>query len=125
MFKNGIKNHLIIFIKSIAMGSVNAIPGLSGGTIAMITGIFERIIHSIKSFNLEAFKLLRKRKFKEFANHTDLFFLTNVFVGNIIAIISLAKLFEILFRDYPVYIWAYFFGLVFASVFFLGRTVSK
>ena len=120
-----IKEQLVVFIKAIIMGSVNAIPGVSGGTIAIITGIFERIINSIKSFDLSAMKMLFKGNFREFARYTDLIFITNVVVGNLIAIASLAKLFEILFRDYPVYIWAYFFGLVFASVFVLCKTVKR
>ena len=120
-----LKEQIIIFIKALAMGSVNAIPGVSGGTIAIITGVFERIINSIKSFDLVAIKLLFKGKFREFEKHTDFIFLLNILFGNIIAIISLAKLFEILFRDYPVFIWAYFFGLVFASVFVLAKTVKK
>jgi len=120
-----IKEQLIVFIKSLAMGAVNAIPGVSGGTIAMITGIFKRLVNSLKSFDITAFKLLLKGKFREFAKHTDLIFLSIVLLGNAVAIVSLAKLFEILFRDYPTYIWAYFFGLVFASIFFLGKTVTK
>jgi len=120
-----IKEHLIIFIKSIAMGAVNAIPGVSGGTIAMITGIFERIIDSLKSFDLSVIKMLFKGNLRKFVRHTDLIFLINVLIGNLVAIVSLARLFEVLFRDYPVYIWAYFFGLVLASVFFLGRTIKK
>jgi len=68
--------------------------------------------------------MLLKGNLREFARHTDLIFLINVVVGNVVAIASLAKLFEILFRDYPTYIWAYFFGLVFASVFFLGKTIK-
>ena len=118
------KGQLIVFVKSLAMGAVNAIPGVSGGTIAMITGIFERIINSLKSFDITALKMLMKGKFREFARHTDFIFLVNVVFGNVVAIVSLAKLFEILFRDYPIYIWAYFFGLVFASVFFLGKTIK-
>ncbi|MCL2791511.1 MAG: DUF368 domain-containing protein [Spirochaetaceae bacterium] len=123
--KNWIKEQLLIFTKGLAMGSVNAIPGVSGGTIAMITGVFERIINSIKSFDLSAAKLLFTGKFREFARYVDLIFLMNILIGNLVAIVSLAKLFEILFRDYPVYIWAYFFGLVFASVFFLGKRIKK
>ena len=118
------KGQLIVFVKSLAMGAVNAIPGVSGGTIAMITGIFERLINSLKSFDITALKLMMKGKFREFARHTDLFFLFNVIFGNLVAIVSLARLFEILFRDYPIYTWAYFFGLVLASVFFLGKTVK-
>jgi len=120
-----IKEQITVFAKALAMGAVNAIPGVSGGTIAMITGIFERIVNSIKSFDVSAAKMLLKGNFREFARHVDLVFIVNIILGHFIAIVSLAKLFGVLFRDYPVYIWAYFFGLVFASVFFLGKTVSK
>jgi len=120
-----IKEQLIVFIKSLAMGAVNAIPGVSGGTIAMITGIFERIINSLKSFDLTALNLLRKLKIRGFIEHTDCIFLGNVVLGNLVAIVSLAKLFKICLHDYPVLMWAYFFGLVFASVFVLGKTVKK
>jgi putative membrane protein len=118
-------NYVFLVLKGIAMGAANVIPGVSGGTMALITGIFERLIDAIKSFNLKAVKLLFGFKFKEFAAHTDLYFLLAVFGGIAIAIISLARLFDYLFTNYPVYIWAYFFGLVLASVYFVGKTVSK
>ncbi len=102
------------------MGAANVVPGVSGGTIALITGIFERLIDAIKSFNLKAAKLLLSFKFKEFAGYTDLYFLIALFSGVFIAIITLAKLFDFLFTNYPVYIWSYFFGLVLASVYFVG-----
>ncbi|MDR3002398.1 MAG: DUF368 domain-containing protein [Fibromonadaceae bacterium] len=120
-----IKEQLSVFAKGLTMGAVNAIPGISGGTIAMITGIFERIVNSLKSFDLTALKLLLKGKFREFARHVDLIFICNIMFAHVIAIVSLAKIFAFLFRDYPHYIWAYFFGLVFASVFFLGKTIKK
>ena len=119
------KEHLVVFIKSLAMGAVNAIPGVSGGTIAMITGIFERIINSLKSFDLAALNLLLRGKILDFMRHTDCVFLANVVLGNLVAIASLAKLFEVCFKKYPVHMWAYFCGLVFASVFLLGKTVTK
>ncbi len=107
------------------MGVANVIPGVSGGTIALITGIFERLIHALKSFNLTAIRLFLSGKFAQLARHLDLYFLLAVFVGIILAIFSVARLFEFLFRNYPVYIWSYFFGLILASVFFVGRTVEK
>lgn len=118
-------NYIILVLKGIAMGAANVIPGVSGGTMALITGIFERLIDAIKSFNLKAVKLLYGFKLKEFAKHTDLYFLLAVFGGIAIAIITLARLFDYLFTNYPVYIWAYFFGLVLASVYFVGKTVSS
>lgn len=107
------------------MGAANVIPGVSGGTIALITGIFERLIDSIKSFNLKALKLLFTLKLKEFVKHTDLGFLVVIVLGVAISIISLAKLLDYLFINYPVYVWAFFFGLILASVYFVGRTIRK
>ncbi len=107
------------------MGAANVIPGVSGGTMALITGIFERLINAIKSFNIKAVKLLFTLKIKEFAKHTDLYFLISVFAGIAIAIVTIAKLFDYLFTNYPVYIWAYFFGLVLASVYFVGKRINK
>jgi putative membrane protein len=119
------KEYFGLFLKGVAMGTANIIPGVSGGTIALITGIFERLINSIKSFNLIALKLILKGDFKGFAKHTDLYFLLVLFAGVGFAIISLARIFDFLFKDYPVYIWSYFFGLILASVYFVGKTVSK
>jgi putative membrane protein len=119
------KEYLILVLKGIGMGAANVIPGVSGGTIALITGIFERLIHALKSFNLKAIKLLFSFRLKEFSAHTDFKFLLSILIGVLIAIISLARLFDFLFVNYPVYIWAYFFGLVLASVYFVGKTISR
>lgn len=119
-----LKHYISLFIKGIAMGAANVIPGVSGGTIALITGIFEKLIDSIKSFNLTAIKLLFSGKWKEFANHINLDFLIAVMAGVAISILSLAKLFDYLFENYPVHIWSYFFGLILASVYFVGRTIN-
>lgn len=112
-------------LKGAAMGAANVIPGVSGGTIALITGIFERLIEAIKSFDLKALKLLTSGQFKAFSKHIDLEFLIALFSGIGIAIISLAKIFKYLFEHHPIYIWSYFFGLVIASIYFVGKAVKK
>jgi putative membrane protein len=117
-------NYFYLILKGIAMGAANVIPGVSGGTMALITGIFERLIDAIKSFNTKAIKLLFSLQLKAFARHTDLYFLIAVFAGIAIAIVTLARVFDYLFTNYPVYIWAYFFGLVLASVYFVGKTIQ-
>ena len=119
------KFYIFLILKGMAMGAANVIPGVSGGTIALITEIFERLINAIKSFDLKAIKLILKGKFAEFARYTDLYFLLSIATGIVIAIVSLARLFDFLFREYPVYIWAFFFGLVLASVYFVGRRITK
>jgi putative membrane protein len=112
-------------MKGMGVGIANIIPGVSGGTIALITGIFERLIHALKSIDLDAFKLLFRGKWSSFALRTDLYFLLAVFSGAIIAIVLLARVFGFLFAEYPVYIWSFFFGLILASVYFVGKTVER
>jgi putative membrane protein len=123
--KNNLFKSIGLFFKGVGMGAANVIPGVSGGTIALITGIFEELIDSIKSFDLTAIRLLFKGKFKEFATHVNLGFLIMIFFGVAASIVSLAKLLEFLFNDYPVQVWAYFFGLILASVYFVGKTIDK
>jgi len=123
--KNNLANQLGLFLKGAGMGAANVIPGVSGGTIALITGIFEKLINSIKSFDSTAFKMLLKGNFKSFAQHVNLGFLIMIFLGVFVSIISLAKLLEFLFLNYPVQVWAYFFGLILASVYFVGKTVDR
>jgi putative membrane protein len=122
---NKIKNFLILVLKGAGMGAANVIPGVSGGTVALITGIFEELIDAIKSFNLEAIKLIFSGRFRAFAKHVNLSFLIAVFLGIAISILSLARLLDFLFSNYPVYIWAYFFGLILASLYFVGKTVNR
>lgn len=123
--RNQIKKYISIILKGFAMGAANVIPGVSGGTIALITGIFERIINAIKSFDGTAIKLLFKGKIKELIKHTDLYFLIAVFFGMVASVVSLAKLLEFLFVHYPVFVWAYFFGLILASVYYVGKRINR
>ena len=107
------------------MGAANVIPGVSGGTIALITGVFERLINAIKSFNIQAMKLLVAGRFTALAAHVDLAFLVALFAGIAAAIISLAKVLEFLFAFYPIYVWSFFLGLVLTSIFFVGQTIGR
>ena len=120
-----IKDCFIAALKGMGMGAANVIPGVSGGTIALITGIFQRLIDALKSFDLQAFKLFFRGRWRAFARHTDFFFLLAVFAGAAASILSLARLFRFLFDHYPVFIWSYFFGLILASVFFVGKTIGR
>lgn len=119
------KKHISLFLKGMGMGAANVIPGVSGGTIALITGIFEKLIDSIKAFDLTALKLIFKGEFKAFSQHVNLFFLINVFAGVAVSIITIARIFGYLLEYYPAYIMSFFFGLILASIFFVGKTVSK
>ena len=113
------------FFKGLGIGSANVIPGVSGGTIALITGVFERLINALKSCNLTAIKLLFTGKFKEFAQHIDLWFLASLGSGVVVAILSIARLFEFLFAEYPIYLWSFFFGMILVSIYYVGITIEK
>ena len=113
------------FFKGIGIGSANVIPGVSGGTIALITGVFERLINALKSCNLTAIKLFFSGKFKEFAQHIDLWFLASLGSGVVVAILSIARLFEFLFAEYPIYLWSFFFGMILVSIYYVGITIEK
>ena len=113
------------FLKGMGVGSANVIPGVSGGTIALITGIFERLINALKSLNLTAINLFFTGKFKEFAKHTDLWFLVSVGSGVVVAILTIARLFEFMFENYPIYLWSFFFGMILVSIYYVGITIEK
>ena len=119
------KDFIVNFFKGVGMGIANVIAGVSGGTIALIVGIFERLINSLKSFDITAMKLLFKGKFKEFAKYTDFVFLFQVLLGIFVSMFSVSILFKYMFAHYPKYIWSFFLGLLLASIFYVGRTVNK
>ena len=120
-----LRESIILIFKGIGMGAANVIPGVSGGTIALITGIFEKLIISIKSFDLTSVRLIFRGDFKGFFSRVNMGFLLAVFFGIFISILTLAKILGYLFENHPVYIWAYFFGLILASVYFVGRRIEK
>lgn len=119
------KKYLTLFFKGIGIGAANVVPGVSGGTIALITGIFEPLIEAIKSFNLKAIKLLLGGKFKTFSKHINLDFLIAIFLGVFVSILTFAKIIGYLLEYHPVYIYATFFGLILASAYFVGKTIDR
>jgi putative membrane protein len=119
------KHYFILFIKGMSMGIANVIPGVSGGTIALITGIYEDLINSLKSFDTKSLKLITSIDIIGFIKYTNLYFLLAVFGGSIVSVFSIASLFKYLFIHYPILIWAFFFGLIIASIYFVGKRISK
>ena len=107
------------------MGAADVVPGVSGGTMAFILGIYEELLESIRSFDLQFLKLLSRFQIKEALNHTSWRFLTALFFGIFLAIFSLAKILSWLLHNHPVLIWSFFFGLILASVYTVGRQLQK
>jgi len=120
-----IKDYIILILKGMGMGAADVVPGVSGGTIAFITGIYEELINSIKSINLNAIKLFFTGKFAEFWKAINGTFLISVFIGIGISIFSLAKGLEYLLNHFPILVWSFFFGLIVASAIYVARTIEK
>jgi len=107
------------------MGAADVVPGVSGGTIAFITGIYEELINSIKGINLKAIKLFFTGKWISFWTQINGSFLLAVFSGIFISVLSLAKVLEYLLENQAVLIWSFFFGLVLASSYVVSRKITK
>ncbi len=117
------KNLILTYLKGVAMGASDVVPGVSGGTIAFITGIYERLINAIKSINIANIKLFFTGKFKQFWVNIDGTFLLCLMLGIATSFLSLANLITYLIENQPVYVWSFFFGLILASIVFVGRNV--
>jgi putative membrane protein len=109
----------MLLLKGFAMGAADIIPGVSGGTVAFITGIYDELVKSIASVDKVFLGYLFKAQFKQAFDHINLKFLLPLFIGILTAIILLSKLMHFLINDYPVYTWALFFGLILASIRYL------
>tara|TARA_R110002072_G_scaffold148769_3_gene296373 strand:- start:2534 stop:3457 length:924 start_codon:yes stop_codon:yes gene_type:complete len=120
-----IKDYIIISLKGMSMGAADVVPGVSGGTIAFISGIYEELLNSISSFNFGLIKVFKKEGIKAVWEKVNGNFLAALFVGIFISIISLAKLIESLLENHPVLIWSFFFGLVLASIIYVGKQITK
>ena len=119
------KDYLTIASKGLAMGAADVVPGVSGGTIALITGIYQELIDSISKFDLSLLKILRKEGFAAAFRYVNGSFLLSLITGIVISIASLAKLFHYLIEHKPVLVWSFFFGLILSSVWLVGKMVEK
>jgi putative membrane protein len=122
------QNYLKLFtlsLKGMAMGAADIVPGVSGGTIAFITGIYEELITSISNVNLEALRILRRKGIRNFWEYINGQFFVFLFLGIGLSIALLVKVVSYVLETYPVLIWSFFFGLILASIWVVGRAVKK
>jgi putative membrane protein len=118
-------DYLVLSLKGIAMGAADVVPGVSGGTIAFISGIYEELITSINNVNISLLKTFYKDGFKAGWKQLNGNFLIALFLGIGISIVSLAKGLKWLLENEPVLLWSFFFGLVLASILFVGKQITK
>ncbi|MGJ8759744.1 MAG: DUF368 domain-containing protein [Polaribacter sp.] len=120
-----IKDYLVIGLKGMGMGAADVVPGVSGGTIAFISGIYEELLGSISNVNLDLFKTLKKDGLKAAWTQLNGNFLASLFIGIFISIISLAKVIKYLLENEPILLWSFFFGLVLASIIYIAKQITK
>lgn len=116
--------YILTAVKGACMGAADVIPGVSGGTIAFIMGIYDKFVASLAAINAEAVKLFFTGRFKEFWRHINGGFLLSLVVGIGISVISIATVMQTLLSDFPIQTWAFFFGLIVASSIFILRGIS-
>ncbi|WP_442267139.1 DUF368 domain-containing protein [Tenacibaculum sp. ZS6-P6] len=119
------KNYIVLALKGMAMGAADVVPGVSGGTIAFISGIYEELLQSISNINLSLFKTLKEEGFKTAWKQLNGNFLLALFTGIFISVLSLAKIISWLLETQPILVWSFFFGLVLASVIYIGKQIKK
>ena len=125
MENRNLLQYIFITLKGIAMGAADVVPGVSGGTIAFISGIYEELITSINNINLSLIKIWKNEGFNSFWKKLNGNFLVALFLGIFISLFSLATLVSWLLENEPVLLWSFFFGLVAASIFFVGKEITR
>ncbi len=119
------KETLRVFIVGMIMGAAEVVPGVSGGTIAFVTGIYERLVSAIQRFNPMLVRDVVRDGFLTTWKDVDGNFLLSLFAGMVISILSLASGVSYLLDQYPIFIWSFFFGLVIASVVLVKKQISR
>tara|TARA_B100000902_G_C27216099_1_gene867028 strand:- start:167 stop:1114 length:948 start_codon:yes stop_codon:yes gene_type:complete len=120
-----VNNYLLLFLKGIAMGAVNKIPGVSGGTVAFVTGIYEDLLNSIKKINYNSLKILFKKGFKAFLNEINGKFLISVFAGVVSSFFSVSLVLDKLIKNYELYVYGLFFGMILGSFYVIYHQIEK
>lgn len=120
-----LKDYAFIALKGMGMGAADVVPGVSGGTIAFIVGIYEELLDSIKSINIHSLKLFFTGRLKEFWKAINGNFLFSLLFGIGVSVLSLARVITYLLVHQPILIWAFFFGLVLASTWFVSKDIRQ
>jgi len=123
--KKGSKHFIVVFIKGMMMGVADIIPGVSGGTIAVITGIYEEFLFTLNNLDLNILKLFKKGKFKEVLIKYNLLFLISLASGILSSIFLLSHSIVYLIENYPILLWSFFLGLITSSIFYLFKEINK
>lgn len=119
-----LKDYLIIFTKGLAMGAADVVPGVSGGTIAFISGIYEELLDSISAIKPSLIGVLKREGIPGVWRKVNANFLLALLLGVAVSIVSFAKLITWALQFYPIQIWSFFFGLILASIWYVGKQIK-
>ena len=119
------RDYAVIALKGVAMGAADVVPGVSGGTIAFISGIYEELIGSINQISPKLFKTLKDSGLQAAWTQVNGNFLLSLLLGIAVSVVSLAKVIRHLLENQPILIWSFFFGLVLASIIYVGKKISR
>src|SRR5690625_1775602 len=123
--KRHFKDYLLIYSKGLFMGAADVVPGVSGGTIAFITGIYEELIETIHKLDFKFFKIWKKEGLLQAWKTYNLTFLLSLLLGIFTSIITFAKLILWLLETHPILVWSFFFGLILASIVYVAKQIKK
>ena len=118
------KQQFLLFLKGMAMGAADVVPGVSGGTVAFITGIYEELINTINGVNLQNLRLLKSDGFSAFWKAINGRFLLVLLSGIALSVVTLASQITHLLETQPILVWSFFFGLVLASIYVIFKDVN-
>ena len=119
------KQKINLFLKGLLMGVANKVPGVSGGTVSFVMGFYEELIYSFKRINLKALKLLLNGRFKSFFKYSNAQFLLLIMSGSIFSYFSASLVLDYFLKHYEVYVWAWFFGMIIGSIYYIGKDFEK
>ena len=114
-----------LFLKGLAMGAANKVPGVSGGTVSFVLGFYEELIFSFQRINLKSFKLLFRGRFKSFFEYINAQFLLLVIAGSIFSYFSVSLVLDYFLRNYELYVWSWFFGMIIGSIWYIGKDFGE
>jgi putative membrane protein len=112
---------ITLFLKGLAMGAANKVPGVSGGTVSFVLSFYEELIYSFQKVNLKALKLLISGRFKSFYQYTNAQFLILIMGGSIFSYFSISLVLDYFIKQYELYVWSWFFGMIIGSVFYIYK----
>jgi putative membrane protein len=116
-----IANKFALFLKGLAMGTANKVPGVSGGAVAFVLGFYEELIYTFQKINTKALKLLLNGRFKSLFAYLNMSFLILVMGGSLFSYFSVSILLDYFLRHYELYVWSSFFGMIIGSVYYIGK----